>query len=55
MSIWLLCPHKSIDSHVKPDVLTGGQTGHGIPHDIIYVALTMRAHTEKTNFSCKDD
>ena len=47
-----------LDSHmttdVKPDMLSGVQPRNGIPHDIIYAALPMRAQTEKTTFSCND-
>ena len=49
-----------LDSHtttdVKPEMLSGVQTGNGIPHyKIIYAALLMRRHTAKTTFLCKDD
>ena len=40
---------------VKPEMLSGVQTGNGIPHDMIYAALPVGAQTEKTTFSYKDD
>ena len=42
---------------VKPDMLSGVQTGNRILHDRynVYAALPMCAQTEKTTFSCKDD
>ena len=48
------------DSHittdVNPEIIPGLQTGNIISHEnIIYAALPMRAQTENTKFSCKDD
>ena len=48
-----LTSHGTTD--IKPEMLSGVQTGNGTPHDIIYVTLPMHAKTEKTTFSCKDD
>ena len=58
LDIFFMTSH--LDSHgttyIKPDMLSGVQTGNGIQHvDIIYVVLGMCTQTEKTPFVCKDD
>ena len=49
--------HRTTD--IKPEMLSGVQTGNGTPHDKYsicgYAALPMREQTERTTFSCKDD
>ena len=42
-------------SDVKPDMLSGVQTGNGIPHDRCNIRGIAHARTEETTFSCKDD
>ena len=45
--------YEETTTDVKPELLSGVQTGNGI--HMIDIILPMCAQTEKTTFSCKDD
>ena len=58
--IFLMTSHLNSQgtTDIKPEMLSGVQTGNGTPHHMIYIiyaALPMREQTEKKTFSCKDD
>ena len=46
----------NMTTDVKPDMLSGVQTGHGIPHDIYNIRGIPHARTNRKDaFLCKDD
>ena len=45
--------HRTTD--IKPEMLSGVQTGNATPHDKYNIRGSMPEQIEKTTFSCKDD